>query len=399
MILLQTAAIFRDAYRELNAKKLFWLALALSAFVVLAFAAIGFKNGNIAILIWELPLPLESLGMSKETFYKYMFLNFGIRFWLAWITTIVAIVTTAGIIPEFISGGAIDLALSKPIGRVRLFLTKYAAALLFVALQVTVFTALAFLVLGIRGGTWEPAIFLAIPLMIVFFSYLYCVSALVGLLTRSTITALILALLFWFFLFLLNTTDGSLVTFKALNQEQLDRAQARVALIERQRDERNESREGTVKGAILNTFADGFDQGKLDRAIKQRDSAQDDLVALDRWHGRVLFVKTLFPKTNETISLLERALIELAELEQIIGAQGPGGGRPIVIESDDGSEPIVIDEDEFRGMHDPEANSIAAQAQIEEFRARSIFWVVGTSLGFEAVVLALCCWVFARRDF
>jgi hypothetical protein len=40
------------------------------------------------------------------------------------------------------------------------------------------------------------------------------------------------------------------------------------------------------------------------------------------------------------------------------------------------------------------------QRQIrEEITGRSVAWVVGTSLGFEAVVLSLAAWVFCRRDY
>ena len=397
MIALQTIAIFRDAYRELNARKLFWLAMMLSGIVVLSFAMIGFEDGYLTVLIWKTPLPLERLGMTPEMFFKFVFMNFGIKFWLAWITTIIAIVTTAGMIPDFITGGAIDLALSKPIGRVRLFLTKYAAALLFVALQVTVFSTLAFLVLGLRGKTWEPAVFLAIPLMIVFFSYLYCVSALVGLLTRSTIAAMIITLLFWFFLFLLNTTDSTLIMFKALNQESYERAEQRIELFERQRDERAAASGGGVRGALISAVADGYDQGKIDRAIVQRDAAKDDLELFERWHGHLITVKTVFPKTTETIDLLERALIELVELEQFVDAinDSNSASRERIVIDEDGAETVA----EFHGQFDEDADRISSQARLEEYRARSILWIVGSSLGFEAVVLALCCWIFAKRDY
>ncbi len=400
MIVLQTAALFCDAYRELNARKLFWLSMILSGVVVFAFASIGFKDGYLAVLIWKTPLPLEAMGMTPETFYKFLFLNFGFKFWLAWATAIIAIVTTAGIIPDFISGGAIDLALSKPIGRVRLFLTKYAAALLFVAMQVTVFTALSFLVLGLRGKTWEPAVFLAIPLMIIFFSYLYCISALVGLLTRSTIAAMIIALLFWFFLFLLNATDSSLITFKAFTQETYERAVLNVELAERRKIDREESNGDGVKGFLLDTITEGYDQDAIDRAIVKRDEAKKNLDTLTWWHARTVNVKSALPKTNETLDLLQRALIEMGEMEEIASSSfGSGSG------SEDTNDRIILDEEgneivaEFQGQFDEDANRIAARAQLEEFRARSILWVVGTSLGFEAFILAICCWVFSRRDY
>ena len=36
---------------------------------------------------------------------------------------------------------------------------------------------------------------------------------------------------------------------------------------------------------------------------------------------------------------------------------------------------------------------------IEEVRGRSIFWILGTSLIFEFMILSLAAWIFCRRDF
>src|SRR5258705_12779130 len=88
----------------------------------------------------------------------------------------------ASIFPDFTAGGSVDLYLSRPISRLRLFLTKYATGLLFVALQVAVFASACFLVIGIRGGAWEPRIFLSIPLVVLVFSLLFCICVLLGLL-------------------------------------------------------------------------------------------------------------------------------------------------------------------------------------------------------------------------
>jgi len=46
--------------------------------------------------------------------------------------------------------------------------TKFAAALLFVTLQVGIFTLACFLVLGVRGGAWLWGLFLTIPIMVCF---------------------------------------------------------------------------------------------------------------------------------------------------------------------------------------------------------------------------------------
>lgn len=396
MILLQTAAIIRDGYRELNARKLFWIAIMLSGIVVLAFALIGSNNGNIAVAGWRTPLPLAAIGLTTEALYKLLFLQFGVGFWLAWVSTILALVTTAGMIPDFVSGGAIDLTLSKPIGRVRLFLTKYAAGLLFVALQVTTFTVASFVVLGFRAGAWEPGLFLAIPLMIVFFSYLFCVSALVGLLTRSTIAALIVTLLFWFMLFILNMTDGTFALLKANAETDMQRTELRVEDIQSGQTTRERDGATGIMNKVKAAVGESVDNDRLTKAITARDQARDDFHSLEAWHGRILLAKAVLPKTNETIALLRRSLISSAELDEIYKSNSAFSEQQF---RDNVPEEDRQKLEEQGAWTDPESQSQAARKAEAEFRSRSVFWVVGTSLGFEAVILAFCCWIFARRDY
>ena len=70
--------------------------------------------------------------------------------------------------------------------------------LLFVTAQVTIFALCSFLVLGFRGKLWAPSVFIAIPVVVLVFSYLFSICVLIGVITRSTIAALLLTLLVWF---------------------------------------------------------------------------------------------------------------------------------------------------------------------------------------------------------
>ena len=144
---MQTKALFLDAYRDLNARKLFWIVLILNVLVVAGFAALGVSGNRISIFAWQIPQEIP----FAQFVYKWIFTYVIVGQWLTWIATILALISTASIFPDFMAGGAIDLYLSKPIGRLRLFLTKYVAGLLFVPLQVTVFTIGSFFVLGWRG--------------------------------------------------------------------------------------------------------------------------------------------------------------------------------------------------------------------------------------------------------
>ena len=198
----QTLAIFHEAYRGLRARKMFWVVLLLTLLVVLTFASVGVNKNGLTLLAWELHFGPTTEQMSPATLYKTMFVSMGIDIWLTWIATILALISTAGLFPNFIAKGAVDLVVARPISRMRLFITQYAAGLLFVTLQITVFSVASFLVIGLRGGAWEAGLFLAIPLVVCFFSYLFSVCVLLGLLTRSTVASLLLTLLFWLLLFL-----------------------------------------------------------------------------------------------------------------------------------------------------------------------------------------------------
>ncbi|MFA6045287.1 MAG: hypothetical protein WC718_09900, partial [Phycisphaerales bacterium] len=222
----QTLALLLDAYRELHSKKLFWITLGLSLLVVVSFGCVGITPTGVSILFWDIPLEFfNSRVMSAATFYKLLFSNLGIKFWLSWIGMILAIISTSGMFPDFVANGSIDLMLSKPISRWRLFLTKYLVGLLFVTLQVTVFSVASMLVIGIRGGAWEPRLLLAVPLVSAMFSFLFCVCALFGVVTRSTLWSLLFTLLFWLGLFGLHATHQVFIQLRehsAARQEQLE---------------------------------------------------------------------------------------------------------------------------------------------------------------------------------
>lgn len=391
MIVTQTAALFVDAYRELNARKLFWITMVLNVLAVAIFAGLGINDRGPSFLHWTFDNEFLNTGLiSKELFYKLQFTTWGIPVWLSWVATILALISTAGMFPDLISGGVIETMLSKPISRWRLFFTKYLAGLLFVMLQVTVFSVGCFLVIWIRGGAVQPTLFLAIPIVVLFFSYLFGVCALLGMVTRSTIAALLLTILFWFMVFLVNSSDsmvlgmreGSIVRAEDArknieNQEVF--AERRLAqLIEAGDPPRD------VEGELItDPDAQKLAINPALAASRERlEKADTSVKTWTAWSARVGYLKFVLPKTQETIALLERNLISKEELNTLIG-QSTGFTPP--------------SDDEPRGpaMSDPRVQQ-RVQAVI---RSRSLAWVLGTSIGFQVICLALCVLIFTRRDF
>jgi len=383
-MLVQTWALILAAYRELNAKKLFWITMGINLLVVLLYAALGINDEGVTLLHWQFSDEFfNAENVPPDLFYRFQFVSWGIPFWLSWIATILALVSTAGIVPDLVKGGVIETMLSKPISRTRLFLTRYSTGLIFVLLQVGVFSVGCFLVMGIRGGAWEPRLFLAIPIVLVFFSYLYAICALFGMLTRSTITSLLLTILVWFMLFLTNAADGLII-------QQREGVAVQVERLEEQEANRAQVLTMTEQN-LENTEPDSPMHGQMVRNVENRRLGLEDtrerlearrasLEMWKKWTSAVGYARTVLPKTSETIGLLERYLMSREELGRLMA---------------DRTGIEINDDDDIPAMADPEAVRRAELAM----RDRSVAWIVGTSLLFEVFVLGIATLLFMRRDF
>lgn len=388
----QTWALLVDAYRELNSKKLFWITLILSAVVVVACGMVGINGRGVTVLHWQFETPfMTTEQISRADFYKMIFTSMAIPFWLTWAATILALISTGGMFPDFIASGSIELTLSKPIGRWRLFLTKYACGLLFASLQVLVFSLAAFLVIGIRGGSWEWGIFLAVPIVVVFFSYLFCICVLLGIVTGSAIASILLTLLIWLGISMLGGADGMLMMLKTQGElaaedagKSVERLEARLAAQEAELralesgegDERGEDREAKISSV---TGRLGMTRSSLEEARQEAEGGREMAGAIEPWHRGVVLVRTVLPKTSDTIGLLERWLVDTSGLT---------GAQTQEAESDDAAPA-------FGSAPDPRL----AKRMDEQIKSRPVWWVIGTSLMFECVVLGIAGWLFARRDF
>ncbi len=368
----QTLTILNDGLRRLRARKIFWLAMVLTILVAASQATVGINEQGLTFLGYQLDTPMLSTAqMSPEAFYKLMFTNVGLSVWLSWIATILALISTAGIFPDLMAGGTIDLVLAKPIGRLRLMLTEYVGGLLFVTLQVAVFTGISILIIGIRGGAWEPGLLLAIPIVVAFFSFLFCVCVGLGVLTRSTVAALLLTIGFWFGLYVLNSVDSVLINLRAEGDILIERRERAIADME----------SALEQTAQTDTDGESRMRPRLENHRRELTRQRDQQATIERIHKGIVTAKTFLPKTGETIDLLERVLVSTAEL--------PG-----------------FDEDDFSEPQAPGDHSIGyvPQSQLQQrvvamTRARSVWWILGTSLAFEVVVLGGAAWIFCRRDF
>jgi hypothetical protein len=371
------AAMLLDAYRELNAKKLFWVILAISGLVVISFGSIGFDETGMSILFGVKHIDSEFINRGSpwaRALYMGIFSDFIVSIWMCWVAVILALISTCTIFPDFLASGSIDVVLSKPIHRITLFATKYGVSLLFVLLQVSLFCVGIFFCVGLRMGEWNWKIFAAIPIVTVFYSYLFCVCVLTGVITRSAITALLLTMLFWFSLWSIQTTEGMLKQYKVRFQVQMeneqrtiDRFDASLAALDASGDEGS----AVARADIVRRRADA--QAKYDAAREGYDQ-------LDVWHDPAATLMTVLPKNGQTVALLSRWLKDPRGFSISAMMRGDMTG------SNTGMLDSRTDVEWTRRL----------EAQLESV---SPWYIIGTSLGFEGVILVIACVIFVRRDF
>lgn len=383
--MIQFIALLTDAYRELNSKKLFWVTLVLSVLFVAIYGSIGFDPSGLSMFYgaWH----IESEFINSQTrwsraLYMGIFSDFVVNLWLAWIAIILALISTTTIFPDFMAGGAIDVLLAKPIGRLRLFAFKYLTGLLFVLLQVTVFCTGVFLCVGLRLGEWNWLIFAAVPMVTLVFSYLFAFNTLVAVVTRSSLAALLLTLLFWFGLWTIQTAEGSLFQFRLLAQVEAEEAQQRVETLDQSL-------------AALDAAGAPADDPRRITLVASRDEEHAAVEAartfesrLAAWHTPVRWMLNILPKTQETTGLVSRwlkdkdgySILAMLRGDMTMGSRNTSRGT--------GSG--------FGNRRQEAEVSRRVEAALD---ARSPWMIIGTSVAFEIALLLFAAWVFCRRDY
>lgn len=375
-------AILLDAYRELNSRKLFWVVLGLSVLFILVYGSIGFDETGMSILYGLKHFENEALTYDSpmsRLLYRSLFSTVILGVWLTWIATILALISTCTIFPDFVAGGSIDLVLSKPVRRISLFFMKYAASLLFVLLQVAVICIGAFLCMGLRLGDWEWKLLLAIPVVLLFYSYLYSVCVLIGVRFGSALAALLVTLIFWFSMFSLNITESSMAGILAAFED--ENRYLETAIVEN--EEQAARLEPTPRNAKKRLELEKA-RTQMTAQIEGQRQAREYIEPIQRvLHG----IAWVTPKTSATIGLLDEWLRQSNDINMFDLL----GGRVERSQSDGFVIPdMSAQEQQERRM---------SKSAVEQVESRSLWYVIGTSLIFEGLVLALACWIFIRRDF
>lgn len=340
--MVQILTILLDSLRMLLERKLFWVSFTLTALVGVAYLSTGLTDSGISFGFGWQQVDNEVIRRGSdegEWFYISLFTTYMTRFWLGSGAIFLALLSTVSVFPEFTKPGAIEISLSKPVSRLKLFWVKYIGCLFFVALQSTLLASLVFVAIGRELGYWNFTIFWVVPLITFAFSLIHCVQVLVGVVTRSSLASLLTGVCFWIFVWMVQITEQSMYLHTYAMAEE------KIAI---------DLGSGQLEGLEKKPQADETAE-EIYQVIKQVSGP------LPKVRDVTLYLDQLV-RFRDSGSMLEQVDL-LASLEK----------------------------------NDVQYKKNRAERRVRERHSASYIFL--TSLGFEIAVLSLACWIFARKDY
>jgi len=231
------------------------------------------------------------------------------------------------------------------------------------------------------------------------------VCVLMGVLSRSALPAILVTLLFWFALFAINSASTILLTFKTVVDERQVRMVDNIATWDRMIAAQKALAPEKQSAGALKNFEFQRDALATSRSETEKTASQ-----LAFWYGLMSRTRAPLPKTDETVDLMTHWLVEA---DPIIEATKKSAQRrhdrreAWRATRRDGANNSATSRATTNAilpttLHntDVEPDDPAVMDQLQsELDTRTAVGIIGSSLAFEAVILAVAAWIFCRRDF
>lgn len=386
-------AMLIDTWRELTSRFLFWIVLAISAFIVLLLTSVGFDETGIS-LWWGLSHSEHELlrrgTRNLDVVYRAFFSDVLVGFWLTYAATFLGLISTASVFPDFLSGGGVDMLLAKPRRRASIFMAKFVASLLFAAVPVTLVCLGVLLSMRMALGVWEFEILYALPYVLLFYSSLFAVCVLVGTVTRSALASLLLTVVIWGLFLAAGAVESTAGFAYDQIQEDIERVQNGDDGPKKKR-----RRRGPPRAVEVEMEEEEFifeDESEFDQSFTE-ESAFDRaarLESLEEFAANAALTERIasairwpLPKGVEIIDLMRERITPEDDPNFFIAFGMTMSGQPIELAETVGS------------LADQVTDNILSARKVR----RSNRYVIGTTVLFQAVTLGLAIGWFTRRDY
>jgi len=229
--------LIHDTFRQTLSSRVFWIMLGLSAICIVFCFGVGVEGGverdegeiytksgkvltgpndepgRLTLLFGTFPVSFSRTANEEVLFIRSIFAS-----WIAGtIGVLVALIWTAGFVPESLQPSAASVLLAKPIPRWLFLLGKYLGVVCFVALHATIFFVGTWFALGVKTDVWQLDYLVGIPLIVFHFSVIFAFSVMLAVLFRSTMACVVGGVLFWMVCYAINYGRHFAVVYPDLN--------------------------------------------------------------------------------------------------------------------------------------------------------------------------------------
>ena len=347
-----------ESYRGLRSETIFWVTVGLSVVVATLFLSIGFNEKEISFLFGATNIESDFSGsgtrLVQEVVYIMIFTNLIAGGWLTFIAIILALISCASIFPDTMKEGPAGMLMTKVPSRLQVFLAKLTGSLFFVFIQVGLFVVIVFVAFRWRIGVWNFSVFWYVPAVLLVFLNLYSFMVLLGVMTRSVMTSIMLTMLVW------GISAG--IDWAISYQE--------AAYQTSQSFEFGEPpiSEGAASEVGAPTEEGMREEGKLKRS-KMNESEGDRQILSQIETLRI--IHSFFPKNSPIMASAEKKLV----LDGVLASAGGGA---------------VLKDLKNEGEFEDAMNKLTPND--------SIFYSIGTSCIFSFVMLSIAGWFFCQKD-
>ena len=359
-----------ESYRGLKSETIFWVTVGLSLLVAVVFLSIGFDESEISFFFGATSIESDFSGsgarLAQEIGYIMIFTNIVAGGWLTFIAIILALISCASIFPDAMKEGSAGMLMTKAPSRLQVFLAKLTGSLFFVFIQVGLFVLIVFVAFRWRLGVWNFSVFWYVPAVLLVFLNLYSFMVLLGVLTRSVMTSIMLTMLLWGISAGINWTI-------AYNENSYRRSQY------------VEVEQPVVVGEVVTVDEPPSEDAGPDTPSEEvAPEVEDEFMRPEmkkvEGNPRILsrinmlkVVHSFFPKNSPIMASAEKKLV----LDGMAGMIAKGG--------EEFSKSVEEDEEFDQAMDGLTVND-------------STFYSIGTSCIFALVMLSVAGWLFCRKD-
>jgi ABC-type transport system involved in multi-copper enzyme maturation permease subunit len=216
--------LIHDTFRQTLSSRVFWILLGLSLFCIVFCLGVSIEGGALkdvnelitpkGELIGESKAPAGrasllfgafSYPFTRQALDEVHFLQSIFASWIAGtIGVVMALVWTAGFVPDSLQPSAASVLLAKPAPRWLFLAGKYLGVVCFIALHATIFFVGTWFALGLRTDVWDVNYLAGIPLMVFHFAVIFSCSVLLAAFFRSTTACVVGVVLFWIVCYAVN---------------------------------------------------------------------------------------------------------------------------------------------------------------------------------------------------